>query len=330
LVVKGTRKALAISVDCNGRYCYLNPYQGAMLAVAEAARNVVCSGGRPLAITDGLNFGNPMKPENYWQFEKCIDGLAAACRALDTPVVSGNVSFYNENPKGAVDPTPMVGMVGLMENASNHVTQDFKKENDVIVLLGSPAGSLAGSEYLYLIHKQKKGNPAIDLEFEKKVQAACLEAMAAGLVKSAHDPSEGGLAVCVAESCISSRNKMRGATIDLAALARKGNRLDEILYGEAPSRIVLTVDAKDLVPLENIAAKHSVPCFKLGTVEGDHLVVKNGDAKLIDLPIQDLSDIWRGAIPRRAGMAAPSSEGSSEKLRDTYYKIQDYIDRNWD
>ena len=130
-----------------------------MMAVAEAARNITCAGGRPLAVTDGLNFGNPMKPENYWQFEKCIEGLSAACRALDTPIISGNVSFYNESPKGAVDPTPMVGMVGLIKDADKYVTQDFKNENDLIVLLGENTGDLSGSEYLYLVHKQKKGNP---------------------------------------------------------------------------------------------------------------------------------------------------------------------------
>ncbi len=330
LRVNGTGKALALSVDCNGRYCYLNPYQGAMLAVAEAARNVVCAGGRPLAITDGLNFGNPLKPENYWQFEQCIEGLAAACRALGTPVVSGNVSFYNENPKGAVDPTPLVGMVGLIEQAENHVTQDFKNVNDVIVLLGGPAGSLAGSEYLHLVHQLKRGNPRIDIGFEKQVQAACLEAIQAGLVRSAHDPSEGGLAVCVAESCISHRQEMHGAALDLEALAQPGGRLDEILYGEAPSRIVVTVDPKDLAPLQTIAAKHSVPCFRLGTVAGDRLVVKHRGVNVIDLPVRDLNAAWRGAIPSRAGLPVPTSGGGVETLRDTYYQIQDYINKNWD
>lgn len=302
IAVPGTRKALALSVDCNGRYCYLNPYQGAMLAVAEAARNIVCAGGRPLAITDGLNFGNPMKPENYWQFQQCIEGLAAACRALDTPVISGNVSFYNENPKGAIDPTPMVGMVGLIEEAGNHVTQDFKREGDAVVLVGSPAGRLAGSEYLRLFHHLKNGNPTIDIEFEKKVQAVCLEAIQAGLVASAHDASEGGLAVCVAESCISNPQRLLGACIDVAELAAQGARLDEILFGEAPSRIVVTVDPKDLARLEAIAAKHAVPCCALGTVHGDQLVVKYQGADVVDLEIETLSDTWRGAIPAKLGV----------------------------
>ena len=321
--VKGTRKALAISVDCNGRYCFLNPYQGSMLAVAEAARNIVCSGGQPLAITDGLNFGNPMKPENYWQFRKCIEGLAAACNALETPVVSGNVSFYNENPKGAVDPTPMVGMVGLIEDAAKCVTQDFKKDGDAIVLLGNPAGSLAGSEYLYQIHKQKRGNPGIDIEFEKKIQAACLEAIRAGLVRSAHDLSDGGLAVCAAESCISNKKGMRGAEIQVDAFSGKG-RLDEILFGEAPSRILLSVDPKDLAGLEKIAAKHSVPCFRIGTVGGERLIIRNGESDVVDLPVRDLGHAWRNSIPTKAGLPLLATEGSGNPA-ELYGKIQDYI-----
>lgn len=303
--VQGTRKALAMSVDCNGRYCYLNPHQGAMLAVAEAARNIVCSGARPLAITDGLNFGNPMKPENYWQFQKCIEGLAAACRALDTPVVSGNVSFYNENPKGAVDPTPIVGMVGLIEDAETFVTQEFKADGNLVVLLGTPTGRLDGSEYLHLIHGLKKGNPKIDIDFEKSVQNACLDAIQAGLVRSAHDTSEGGLAVCLAESCISNPRQMRGAQIDLQALRTDGRRLDEVLFGESPSQIVLTVDPQDLPRLEAIAAKHSVPCSKLGPVGGDRLVILHNGVKAIDLAVQALSRTWRSSIPAKAGMAPP-------------------------
>lgn len=328
IAVPGTRKALAISVDCNGRYCFLNPYNGAMLAVAEAARNIVCSGGQPLAITDGLNFGNPMKPENYWQFRKCIEGLAAACTALGTPVISGNVSFYNENPKGAVDPTPMVGMVGLIEDAAKYVTQDFKKDGDAIILLGYPAGSLAGSEYLYRIHEQKKGNPEIDIEFEKKVQVTCLEAIRAGLVRSAHDLSEGGLAVCAAESCISNEKKMHGADCQIDALWKTGGRLDEILFGESPSRILLSVDPKDVDDLEKIAAKHSVPCFRIGTVGGDCLVIKDRGKTVIDLSVQDLNHVWRNSILIKAGLPVPSAEGSGEMMQ-LYDNIQDYINKHW-
>ncbi len=293
--VMGTKKALAISVDCNGRYCYLNPYNGAAMAVAEAARNVTCAGGRPLAITDGLNFGNPMKPENYWQFEKCIEGLSAACKVLDTPVISGNVSFYNENPKGAVDPTPIVGMVGLIKDADKYVTQDFKDESDVIVLLGENKNDLSGSEYLYLVHNLKKGNPQIDIEKEKAIQQACLEAIESGIIKSAHDCSEGGLAVTLAESCISNKNRMLGASIKLDENIRK----DAVLFGEAPSRIAVSVGKDNLAALETIVKKHSIPYKVLGNVGGDKLTIQCRQVIAIDLPLTTLSNTWRNAIPSR-------------------------------
>jgi phosphoribosylformylglycinamidine synthase len=297
--VKGTRKAIAISVDCNGRYCYLNPYNGAMMAVAEAGRNIVCSGGKPLAITDGLNFGNPMKPENYWQFKKCIEGLSRACEVLNTPVVSGNVSFYNENPKGAVDPTPMVGMVGLIKDVDKYVTQDFKDEGDLIVLLGENKADLSGSEYLYLVHKQKRGNPSIDIEMEKAVQEACLEAIDSGIIKSAHDCSEGGLGVTLAESCITNGKKMLGAVIRLDEQKNKDIRIDEILFGEAPSRIVVSLNKNKLGALEKILKRSSVPYQILGEVKGERLVVKYKEKTIIDLPLAKLSETWRNAIPSR-------------------------------
>jgi len=270
-----------------------------MMAVAEAARNIVSSGGRPLAITDGLNFGNPMKPENYWQFEKCIEGLSAACKALNTPVISGNVSFYNENPKGAVDPTPIVGMVGLIKDADKYVTQDFKSEADLVVLLGENKADLSGSEYLYLVHKQKKGNPRIDMNMEKAVQEACLEAIESGIINSAHDCSEGGLGVTLAESCIARANKMLGAVIKLDESKNKNIRIDEILFGEAPSRIVVSLNKNKLGALEKIIKRHSVPYQILGDVKGDRLVVKYKEKTIIYLPLATLSNTWRKAIPSR-------------------------------
>ncbi len=295
--IKGTKKALAISVDCNGRYCYLNPYNGAMMAVAEAARNIVCVGGRPLAITDGLNFGNPMKPENYWQFRKCIEGLSAACKVLDTPVISGNVSFYNENPKGAVDPTPMVGMVGLIKDTSRYITQEFKNEGDTIVLLGENKSDLSGSEYLYVIHKQKKGNPQIDMNLEKSVQEVCLEATEIGILNSAHDCSGGGLAVTLAESCIANKDRMIGAVVKLEY--PEDMRKNALLFGEVPSRIVVSVSKNNLSTLEKIAKKHSVPYQILGDVGGEKLTIQYGQAVIIDLPLTTLSKTWREAIPKR-------------------------------
>jgi phosphoribosylformylglycinamidine synthase len=297
--VAGTKKALAMSVDCNGRYCYLNPYNGAMMAVAEAARNIACVGGRPLAITDGLNFGNPMKPENYWQFAKCIEGLAAGCKALGIPVISGNVSFYNENPSGPIDPTPMVGMVGLIDDAGKRVTQDFKNTGDVIVLLGKNTPDLSGSEYLYLVHNSKKGNPQIDIEMEKAVQKTCLDAIDAGVINSAHDCSEGGLAVALTESCITNSAGMVGATVRLDGFKGGDIRVDEILFGEAPSRIVVSLDKKDLGSLEKMASKHSVPCQVLGSVGGDKFTIQDGQETIMDLPLTKLNDTWRNAIPSK-------------------------------
>ncbi|MBL7084600.1 MAG: phosphoribosylformylglycinamidine synthase subunit PurL [Candidatus Omnitrophica bacterium] len=297
--VKGTKRALAISVDCNSRFCYLNPFNGAMMAVAEAARNIVCAGGRPLAITDGLNFGNPMKPENYWQFEKCIEGLSKACSALNTPVISGNVSFYNENPKGPIDPSPMIGMVGLIKDADKYVTQEFKNEGDAVVLLGENKPDLSGSEYLYQIHSQKKGNPQIDINREKAVQEATLEAIEAGIINSAHDCSEGGLAVTLAESCVSNAGKMLGASVKLDDSKNAGIRPDEILFGEAPSRIVVSLDKDNLSALERIAEKHSIPYQVLGNVAGEKLTVECKGNTVIDLPLAKLSDTWRKAIPSR-------------------------------
>jgi phosphoribosylformylglycinamidine synthase subunit PurL len=294
--VKGTKKALALSVDCNGRFCYLNPFNGAMMNVAEAARNIVCSGGRPLAITDGLNFGNPMKPENYWQFEKCIEGLSHACSVLNTPIVSGNVSFYNENPKGAIDPSPMVGMVGLIEDADKHVTQNFKNTGDVIVLLGENRPDLSGSEYLNLIHDMKKGNPQIDIEQEKRLHEAVLAAIGSGIINSAHDLSEGGLAVALAESAISDSKNMHGASVELN---KNGARADEILFGEAPSRIIVTLQKDNLKKLQAIADKNNIPLNEIGVVGGDSLAIKIDNALAVDIKVSGLSKAWRNAISRR-------------------------------
>jgi len=297
--VKGTKKALAISVDCNGRNCYLNPYNGAMMNVAETARNIVCAGGRPLAITDGLNFGNPMKPENYWQFTKCIEGMSEACAALDTPVISGNVSFYNENPKGPIDPSPMVGMVGIIDDVDKHVTQDFKNEGDVIVLLGENRADLSGSEYLYIIHSQKKGNPQIDIKKEKDLHQAVLSAIDLYIINSAHDCSEGGLAVTLAESAISNSKNMLGADIKLDNLKTGDARRDEILFGEVPSRIIVSVSKDNLDILEEIAKQHSVACQVIGNVDKDRFLVSDGADTVIDLPLAKLSSTWREAITSR-------------------------------
>ncbi len=206
--IKGTKKGIALTTDGNGLYCYLDPYAGGVIAVAEAARNVVCAGAEPLAVTDCLNFGNPEKPEVYYQMEQVVRGMAAACERLGTPVISGNVSLYNETNGDAVLPTPVVGMLGLLEDVEQRCPMAFQAAGDEVFLLGAgleaAAATLAGSEYLREVHGLVAGRPQIDLELEAGVQRACLEAIRGGLLHSAHDCSHGGLAVALAECCIES------------------------------------------------------------------------------------------------------------------------------
>jgi phosphoribosylformylglycinamidine synthase len=288
--VPGTKKAIAVTTDCNSTYCYLDPFKGGQIAVAEAARNLVCAGARPLAITDGINFGNPKNPEVFWQFKQAALGISKACRALNTPVVSGNVSFNNENPKGSVDPTPIVGMVGLVRDRSKIVTQYFKEAKDTILLLGKNKEELGGSEYLKTIHGLKKGKcPGIDLKLEKAVQKTTLEAIEKGLIQSAHDCSEGVIAVALAESCISNPAKLLGAVANLTA---GDMRLDALLFGESQSRIVLSAKQKDVKKLLQIARKNKTPVAVIGEVGGDSLSI-NG---VINIPVSDLYRAYSSAI----------------------------------
>jgi phosphoribosylformylglycinamidine synthase len=288
--VPGTKKAIAVTTDCNSTYCYLDPFKGGEIAVAEAARNLVCTGAKPLAITDGINFGNPKNPEVFWQFKQAALGISKACRALKTPVVSGNVSFNNENPKGSVDPTPIVGMVGLVKDKSKIVTQYFKKAQDIILLLGRNKEDLGGSEYLKTIHGLKKGKcPGIDLNLEKSVQNTTLEAIEKGLVQSAHDCSEGGLAVALAESCISNPEKKLGAKINLSA---DHLRRDALLFGESQSRVIISAKQKNVNKILQIAKKNKTPVSVIGKVEGTRLVID----RLINLSVNDLYKAWGSAI----------------------------------
>ena len=221
LRLKGTKKGIAAVTDCNSRYCYLNPYRGAQIAVAEAARNLVCSGADPAAVTDCLNFGNPEKPDRFWYFKNCVQGIADACMAFNVPVVSGNVSFYNESPKGAINPTPTIGMIGILPDIEKRTTQFFKNEGDEILLLGETKEELGGSEYLKVIHGKVLGDaPELDLEKEKAAQRVVYEAIQKGLVNSAHDCSEGGLAVALAECCVSNKDKALGANINSSFVIR--------------------------------------------------------------------------------------------------------------
>jgi phosphoribosylformylglycinamidine synthase len=293
--VKGTTKGLALSVDCNSRFCYLDPFTGAALAVLEAARNVVCAGGRPLALTDCLNFGNPERPEIMWQFSQAVDGIAHACRALEIPVVSGNVSFYNETLGQAIHPTPTVGVVGLLEDVSQRLTQWFKAEGDLVVLLGETREELGGSEYLWSIHGLLKGNPpALDAARDRALFALLLEVAREGLLRSAHDCSEGGLAVALAESGISGPGRRMGA--DLAIPNPGRIRLDALLFGESSPRVVVSLAKAQLPLLEASASRHGVPIAVLGAVGGETLSLRVEGREALHLGLTDLDAAWQGSL----------------------------------
>ena len=290
--IKGTNKALAMKTDCNGRYVYLNPRMGGRIAVAESARNVVCSGGKPLAITNCLNFGNPYKPDIFWQFKEAIAGISEACRAFGTPVTGGNVSFYNENPEGAVYPTPVIGMLGLIEDMEHVTTAWFKKEGDVIVLLGENRGEVGGSEYLKVQFNQITGDcPQLDLDLEKRLQKTCLQAIKNNLVESAHDVSEGGLAAALAECCFLNPKTNFGATVNVEA---KG-RADFGLFGEDQSRIVLSVSENSITPLHEICKTNQIPMKVIGRVGGSYLIIND----FINTSIPDLESIYRNSIQHK-------------------------------
>ncbi|MFQ5869194.1 MAG: phosphoribosylformylglycinamidine synthase subunit PurL [Candidatus Zixiibacteriota bacterium] len=288
--IRKTKKGLAFSTDCNGRYCYLNPKEGAKIAVAEAARNLVCSGAKPLGVTNCLNFGNPYKPEMFWTFAECVAGMGEACRAFKTPITGGNVSFYNEDPERAVYPTPVIGMVGLIENVNHVTTQYFKNRGDLIFLVGENTPEVGGSEYLKSIHNKIVGQiPGIDLDFELKVQEFCLAAIREGLVVSAHDTSEGGLAVALAECCIASPKKNLGAVIRL----KDQMRPDFLLFGESQSRIILSARQKNADRLKRLAKRFQVPLKKIGTVGGKALKIDS----LLALDLDSLKRAYFRSIP---------------------------------
>jgi phosphoribosylformylglycinamidine synthase II len=288
--IRKTNKALATSTDCNGRYCYLNPRMGGRIAVAESARNVVCSGAKPIAITNCLNFGDPYDPEVYWTFAECVAGMGEACRTLGTPVTGGNVSFYNEDPERIVYPTPVVGMLGLVEDLKHITTAGFKHEGDLIALLGENREEMGGSEYLKAVHNLVRGDaPELNLEKEKRLQDACLAMIKAGLVKSAHDCSEGGLAVALAECCILSNDRL-GAKVKLDQRMRP----DALLFGETQSRIVITLDEKNLAAAGKTAKDLEVPFAAIGKVEGRSLMIDG----MLDLSVESLRDTYDKAIER--------------------------------
>ncbi|MDQ7793588.1 MAG: phosphoribosylformylglycinamidine synthase subunit PurL [bacterium] len=287
---------VAAAVDGNGRHCWLAPRLGGALAVAEAARNLTVSGARPVALTNCLNFGNPERPEIMWEFREVIEGMAEACRALGTPVTGGNVSFYNETLGQNIYPTPVVGMVGLLDDIAHVTRQGFQSAGDRIILLGRTRDDLGGGEYLKLAHGLVAGPPpGLDLEAEVRVQALCLEAIRAGMVRSAHDCSDGGLAVALAEMAVAGGEGARGLDVDLAAAG--GSRLDTLLFGETPSRIVLAVAPAAAEGLLALARRHGVAAVELGVVTDGRVVLRQGGRTLVDEATADLEAAWKGALP---------------------------------
>ena len=298
--IKETRRALAMCCDGNGRYCAANPREGAKLIVAEAARNVVCVGARPIAITNCLNFASPERPEVMWSFSEVVDGMAEACRVFETPVVSGNVSFYNETEGRGILPTPVIGMVGLLEDVRRVIQPGFKSDGDLIAILGVTNDDLFMSEYSVIVAGMKAEEliasgevPKLDLDRERSVQNACLKAAEAGLLKSAHDCSDGGLAVAIAESCFSSLGRGSvGATVDL------GDELAStiLLFSESPSRIIVSFDAADEAAVRLIAENNNAPFAVLGSVGGSQLQITAGGEKVVEAAMAQLESAWREGL----------------------------------
>ncbi|HKZ91574.1 MAG TPA: AIR synthase related protein, partial [Candidatus Limnocylindrales bacterium] len=291
LRIKGTTRGIALATDGNGRLCYLEPREGGRIAVAEAARNVSCVGAEPIALTDCLNLGSPQDPAVYYQLTEVIEGLAEACQALGIPVVSGNVSLYNESAGAAIWPTPVVGMLGLLPDLVRRCDVGFRGDGDVIVLLGDLAPELAGSEYLSFAHGRVAGRPHIDLVAEVALQRSLREAIGRGLLCSAHDCSDGGIAVAIAESAF--RGGM-GADCGGGVLGDGGHdRIDAVLFGEAQSRAVVTVAPDDLVMLQELAADAGVACTRLGVVGGERLAIGP-----VDVPLEAARAAWAGGLDR--------------------------------
>ena len=292
--VKGTSRALAFSVDGNGRYCYLDPYQGAMLAVAESARNVACAGGVPIGATNCLNFGNPERPEIMWQFARAVAGIGEACRALDVPITGGNVSFYNETDGEAILPTPVIGVVGLLENAEQTVGRCFQEADSVVMLLGDSRLSLGGSEYLKVVHGLVRGVPPIlDLKTECALQRVLVELVAAGVLLSAHDCSDGGFAVTLAECSVDTE----GIGCDVA-IPTDADGTISALFGEGASRVVVSVRKNEVGRVTEVAAAAAVPCLTLGRSGGKRIRISIGGEDVIDAPLDEVAQAWSTGVSR--------------------------------
>lgn len=295
--IKGTDKALAVKTDCNARYVYLNPYKGAQIAVAESARNVVCVGAKPLAITNCLNFGNPYKPEIYWQFKEAVRGIGDACRALNTPVTGGNVSFYNENPGGAIYPTPVIGMLGEIQSLQYIMSAHFKNVGDIIMLLGETNGHIGGSEYLKLYHNRVAGDaPELDLMKEKRLQDCCLEIIHRGLIHSAHDTSDGGLAVTLAECCFF--NEKEGQNLGARIKIEERVRPDFMLFGEEQSRIVISLPEQNINDVLHIAHTYKIPIETIGEVIPEMFQIN----RLIKLRVEEMTGGYFNALGKKMSL----------------------------
>lgn len=291
-LIREANKIVAATSDCNSLYCALEPRNGARIAVAEAARNLTCAGAVPLAVTDNLNFGNPHNPENFWQLAECVEGLAEGCREFNTPVTGGNVSLYNQSPAGAINPTPTVGMVGLIASESHITTSHFRDEGDAIILVGEIGDELGASHFLKVIHGLKAGRvPALNFAREKAIQGAVRALMCAGLVKGAHDCSEGGLAVALAESCQSNREEPIGATINLGE-----GQPEVLLFNESQSRIVISTKGTNAAAVLALLEWRNIPARRLGTVGGDALKISAGGQDF-SWPVAELKQAWAGSIP---------------------------------
>jgi phosphoribosylformylglycinamidine (FGAM) synthase-like enzyme len=316
LHVPGTDFGLAVTVDCNARLVALDPYEGGKAVVAEAARNIACTGARPLGITDCLNFGNPEKPEVFFQFREACRGIADACRAFDTPVTGGNVSFYNESPAGAIDPTPTVGMVGLLPRVGDRVGSHFTVPGDEIIVLGRTLGALGGSAYWAEVHDFVGGAPAqVDLTAERALQNLLAAAAAEQLLRSAHDCAEGGLLVALAEAAMGGPYAAHGVgvTLDLTGYA-SDVLLEGVLYGEDNARVVLSCAPVDVAALLRHCADHGVPAFRAGHVgsPSGSLELRVG-ARVLHWSVKALRKTYFEALPRR--MRHPDADRSADVSR---------------
>jgi phosphoribosylformylglycinamidine synthase len=304
--VKGTPRALAMSVDGNGRFVYLDPRQGARLALAEAARNVACAGATPIGATNCLNFGSPERPEIMWQFAEAVAGLAEACEALEIPITGGNVSLYNETDGRAILPTPIIGVVGVIEDASRVVTRVFPSAGLDVILFGDNRGELGGSEYLKAIHGLIRGVlPSLDLGMERALQALLVRLAAEGLMRSAHDCAEGGLAITLAECCFDSGGVGASVNVPAAGLAGETDLVEATLFGESPSRVIVSVEPARTAAVLAAAAEAGVPAAWIGATGGSAISIAIAGSAIIDCPVREAEARWANSLPAiMAGRAA--------------------------